>query len=241
MQRIALGSIALLVTVWGCATPSKPLSRPLPPPPLTIRPPKPVVPIPPPKPAPAEPVWRAPRAWYPKGGIERGRWTTIVVHHSDSPKSSPQGIDSWHRQRGWQGLGYHFVIGNGVNYPDGQVYVGPRWTRQQTGAHCKSTAGRYFGRYCPSNYFNERGVGICLIGDFESGRPTAAQLESLDRLIAFLCEQCDISTDRIYGHREVTRKTLCPGRYCNMDSIRRSARLAVMRYAGTAAASSMDN
>jgi N-acetylmuramoyl-L-alanine amidase len=243
MQRIALCSIALLVGLWGCVTPSKPTVTPLPPPPVVIRPPQPVVPIPPPvRPAPSAPAWSAPRSWYPWGGIERGRWTTIVVHHSDSDKSTPKGMDSWHRQRGWQnGLGYDFVIGNGVNYPDGQVYVGPRWTRQQTGAHCKSTAGRYFGHYCASNYFNEHGIGICLIGDFESSRPTAQQLEALDRLIAFLCQQCHISPDRVYGHREVTHKTLCPGRYCNMDSIRHSAHLAVARLNRATAASFSGN
>ena len=237
MQRIALCSIALLVGLWGCVTPSRPTSPPLPPPPVVIRPPQPVVPVPPPaKPAPAEPAWGTPRSWYPPHGVERGRWTTIVVHHSDSAKSTPQGMDSWHRQRGWEhGLGYHFVIGNGVNYPDGQVFVGPRWSGQQTGAHCKSKAGRYFGQYCTSNYFNEHGIGICLIGDFESGRPTARQLESLSRLIAFLSQECRISTDRIYGHGEVTHKTLCPGRFCNMDSIRRSVRLAASRRSDSAA------
>jgi hypothetical protein len=146
-------------------------------------------------------------------------------------------MDSWHRQRGWEhGLGYHFVIGNGVGFPDGQVFVGPRWSSQKTGAHCKSKAGRYFGRSCPSNYFNEHGVGICLIGDFETGRPTARQLETLSRLIAFLCQECRISPDRVYGHGEVTHKTACPGRYCSMDTIRRSARIAVAQRSGTAAA-----
>ena len=63
--------------------------------------------------------------WYPSGGIKR-RWQTIVIHHSASSRDTPAGMDAYHRNtRGWKnGLGYHFVIGNGVNTADGKVYVG---------------------------------------------------------------------------------------------------------------------
>ena len=40
-------------------------------------------------------------------------------------------IDHWHRDRGFDELGYHFVIGNGTNSGDGQIEVGPRWTKQK--------------------------------------------------------------------------------------------------------------
>jgi hypothetical protein len=34
----------------------------------------------------------------------------IIVHHSDSPDVPAATIDSWHLQKGWGGIGYHFVI-----------------------------------------------------------------------------------------------------------------------------------
>jgi hypothetical protein len=160
------------------------------------------------------------------GGIERHKWKVIVVHHSDSAKSSPQGMDSWHRQRGWEGLGYHFVIGNGVNYPDGKLFVGPRWRQQKTGAHTKASAGRYFSTFRADNFFNEHGVGICLIGDFEHGRPTARQLQTLQDLITVLAGATDARVTQVYGHGEVTHKTACPGRFMDMGALRRAVAAA---------------
>jgi len=236
MQRSAIGVLVFGMVLWGCG-PSRESTRlgPLPEPALETRAARPVTPRPRPPvvepPAPVEPQPApAPRGWLPPGGIEPGRWKAIIVHHSASRQATPQSMHRYHLlQRGWEnGLGYHFVIGNGVNYPDGEVYVGNRWSRQQTGAHCKTGAGRYLGTWRPENYFNEHAIGICLIGDFERERPTRAQLESLNRLLAFLCREAGISADCVYGHGEVTHKTACPGRYLNMNSVRREARQAVV-------------
>lgn len=180
-------------------------------------------PMPPanPLPQPREPAARTPAitrgfdpaAIRPSTPIARGRWQVIVVHHSASEVDSPASMDNYHRNsRGWdRGLGYHFVIGNGVNYPDGQVFVGQRWRLQETGAHCKAGAGRYFGVQRPSNFFNDNGIGICLVGDFQNGRPTARQLQTLTALVEHLCAQTGIPAGRVYGHGEVTKQTLCPG------------------------------
>lgn len=152
-------------------------------------------------------------ALIPPGGIEK-KWAVIVVHHSANPNDSPRSMDEYHRNtRGWDhGLGYHFVVGNGVNYANGKVFAGTRWKRQDTGAHCKAGSGRYFGVYRPDNFFNERGIGICLVGNFEGGSPSARQLDALQELITFLCAQTGIPPSRVYGHGEITHKTACPGR-----------------------------
>jgi len=164
-------------------------------------------------------------------------WQAIVVHHSSTPRDTPQSMNAYHLRRGWEnGLGYHFVIGNGVNYPDGKVYVGPRWKAQISGAHCKTGSGRFFGTRRPSGYFNDHGVGICLIGDLEHGRPTQKQLESLGELLAFLCDELDISPTNIHGHGEVTGKTKCPGKLTDMNGIRRlAARELAARRSGKSA------
>ena len=69
------------------------------------------------------------------------------MHHSASREVTPQSMDNYHRNvRGWSnGLGYHFVIGNGVNTTDGRIYTSSRWRQQISGAHCRSKSGRYFG------------------------------------------------------------------------------------------------
>lgn len=149
--------------------------------------------------------------WMPRGRLSN-RWECIVVHHSASDRSTPEGMRAYHmRDRGWDELGYHFVIGNGVGYPDGRVFVGERWKSQMHGAHCKT----------PGNYHNEHGVGICLIGNLENHPPTAKQLDSLARLLAFLSEKSHIPRSRIYTHGGVTNKTVCPGQHFSLSNVLR--------------------
>ncbi len=234
MQRIALilpiAVLALLVS--GCKSAARGHAGPVPDPVLDTGHRR---PLPPPnrrpvarrKVAPKKPVRRVagvPGDWYPTAGIRKDRWQCIVVHHSASPKDSPESMHRYHlSQKKWpNGLGYHFVIGNGVNYPDGAVFVGKRWKQQITGAHCKSGNGRFFGTWRQRNYFNTHGIGICLIGNFENNRPTAKQMQSLRRLIAFLTPEAKINPARVYGHGEITRKTACPGRL-QVAALRRSS------------------
>ena len=66
------------------------------------------------------------------------RWRYIVVHHSAGPTGSAAVFHRWHLKRGWRGLGYHFVIGNGTGSRDGEVEVGFRWRDQIDGADRKS-------------------------------------------------------------------------------------------------------
>ncbi len=148
--------------------------------------------------------------WIPRIGIS-STWRCIVVHHSASDKDTPRSMDAWHRRRGWDELGYHFVIGNGVGYPDGKVFVGPRWTDQRVGAHCKT----------PGAYYNEHGIGICLTGNFEKHRPTERQMQSLAKLVSFLQRQCGIPSSQVLLHGNITGKTQCPGRYFSISDLLR--------------------
>ncbi len=159
-------------------------------------------------PAPPVLVGDAPAEWMASGSHP---WEAIVIHHSASDVGGARVFDTAHRARGWDELGYHFVIGNGSQTPDGYVEVGSRWTKQKHGAHCKT----------PSNYYNDYGIGICLVGDFDQSPPTPAQMQSLRRLILFLSQRYHVSPDHIYGHREVRgTHTRCPGRYFPMNEVR---------------------
>ncbi len=151
--------------------------------------------------------------WLPVGRRISPRWTTIVLHHSATQRGGAKSFDKFHREaRGWDELGYHFVIGNGTDTRDGLVEVGSRWQKQKTGAHCK-TAG---------NYHNKHGIGICLVGDFTKSKPTPKQLASLSELLRFLCAESGISANMITSHGLVDPKTRCPGKHFPMLSIRKS-------------------
>lgn len=219
----SVGVLSLLAVLGGCVAPelhhvveSKPIAyyrKPVPPPPIHRHYPR---------PTPrgkrlieAKPRVRhtAPASWMPAGGRISSRWRTIVIHHSGTKAGSARSFDKYHREkRGWDELGYHFVIGNGTSTADGMVEVGSRWRKQKHGAHCKT----------PNNYYNLHGIGICLVGDFTVSRPTAKQLASLDNLLRFLSTEAKIPYSRVISHGEVNHKTQCPGRYFPMATLRRA-------------------
>ncbi len=207
-----------LATFAGCAAPHGGSISSLPDPVLIRRPAvasrlRPVRPVPP-RPVPERPVRVAgglPRGVDLPGGIRRD-WRYIVIHHSASESGNASQFDRYHRNvRGWNELGYHFVIGNGQGSGNGQIEVGPRWRKQKHGAHCKT----------PDNRFNDYGIGICLVGDFETGgRPSYAQMRALEKLVGHLMGVCGLSQSSIYTHGGVTHKTSCPGRNFSLQQLR---------------------
>jgi hypothetical protein len=145
--------------------------------------------------------------WLPLRHLEnKAKWNAIVVHHTATKTGSASIIDRIHKNRGFDGLGYDFIINNGNGNPDGLVEVGYRWKQQLTGAHCSS-------RTRNDNYWNRYSIGVVLVGNFEESYPTDRQYESLAELITFLKSRYTISKSNIYGHKQVPGcKTKCPGR-----------------------------
>ena len=214
--RCGGGCVVVAATLAGCASPKPAPMAPLPPRP-TVRA------MPPPVRAEPAPQVVSPRrrppasatvleSWFPGNGRISPRWTTIVIHHSATDRGSAPTFDKFHRQKGWDELGYHFVIGNGTETADGAIEVGTRWHSQKHGAHCKT----------PDNYFNEHGIGVCLVGDFTRQGPSRRQMESLHRLVRFLSYQCGIPPDRVTTHHAINRKTACPGSLFSIGVFRRS-------------------
>jgi len=160
-----------------------------------------------------------PSDWSPRAPARQWKW--IVIHHSASPTGSMIAFDKEHRAKGWDGVGYHFVIGNGTGSGDGQIEVTPRWPIQKWGAHAKTLDNRY----------NEYGIGICLVGNCDITQPTPAQLQSLNRLVAYLMQTYRVPTRNVIGHRD-TKATACPGRYVNVPAIRTRASQTIARANG---------
>lgn len=124
---------------------------------------------------------------------ERDVTDMIVIHHTgcNDIDASAEQIHGWHINNGWAGIGYHFVIRK-----DGTIERGrPEWA---VGSHA-------YGE-------NSHTIGIHLSGDFTQAYPTTEQVEKCALLIANLCEDYGIPTDRehIVGHGELM-STDCPG------------------------------
>lgn len=123
----------------------------------------------------------------------------ITLHCSATPSGKKVAVDvirSWHKQRGWHDIGYHFVI-----QPDGLIEEGR--PSKYVGAHVHK-----------ANYKN---LGICLIGNYKF---TQQQFTSLDTLLGILHLQHDIPKWAVWGHKEFESAEV-QGKTCpNMDMMR---------------------
>lgn len=112
----------------------------------------------------------------------------IVVHCSDSPLGrgdDAETIHRWHRERGWSGIGYHYVITE-----DGTVQNGrPEYW---SGAHVRN--------------HNRGSIGVCLIGDETF---TDEQFDALYELLVELCARHEKAA--VWGHRDLDPGRNCPG------------------------------
>ncbi len=134
--------------------------------------------------------------------VRRDNWARIVVHHSGIKYGNVKKYDAAHRRRGMQnGMAYHFLIGNGIDSGDGEIEIGPRWTKQLLGGHVK-------------NYrINLTAIGICLVGNFETDHPSRRQMEAFTQLMDWLRGEIVPNARKFAGHRELRgEQTICPGK-----------------------------
>lgn len=113
----------------------------------------------------------------------------IVIHCTDSPDDLDIGrkeIDKWHKDRGWSGIGYHFVVRR-----SGVIEVGR--LLDVTGAHVRG--------------HNRGSIGICWVG---RDRPTVKQYKSLLELATALTRLYKLPWDTVFGHTELDPMKTCP-------------------------------
>ena len=103
----------------------------------------------------------------------------IIIHCADTPNGKEfhnTDIDKWHKERGWSGIGYHYVICIDGTIEPGRDVALP-------GAHCEGN--------------NSNSIGICMIG---KDKFTQAQWEGLALLVNQLVTEYGIK--KITGHCE---------------------------------------
>ncbi|XP_030242953.1 peptidoglycan-recognition protein LB isoform X1 [Drosophila navojoa] len=124
----------------------------------------------------------------------------VIIHHSYIPAAcvttpdcmrSMREMQDFHQvDRGWNDIGYSFGIGG-----DGLIYTGRGFN--VVGAHAPK--------------YNDKSVGIVLIGDWRTELPPASMLQAAQDLIAFGVAKGYIDPSyKLLGHRQV-RDTECPG------------------------------
>ncbi len=139
-------------------------------------------------------------------------WKYIVLHHSANSTGNYDQIDHEHRKvLGYDGCGYHFVIGNGTGSDDGQIEVAQRWVNQKHGVHCRNAK---------NSEVDEYGIGICFVGDLDKEPPTPRQIAAAKALIAYLGTRYAIDRGHVETHAHLAATpTVCPGRFFPFDTL----------------------
>lgn len=137
--------------------------------------------------------------------LQPRRWRYIIVHHSGGASGDLDLLRRVHRERQPNDpidmIPYHFLIGNGQGMKLGEVIETSRWRKGLWGAHVRSVAR------------NARGIGICLIGNFETAEVPEPQYAALVDLTRKLMEEHRISSDNVTLHGATPgEQTLCPGK-----------------------------
>lgn len=120
---------------------------------------------------------------------------TIFIHCTATPGGKDvtvAEIDSWHRERGFDMIGYHYVIDN-----QGKIHKGRELT--QVGAHAKG--------------HNANSIGIAYVGgvdDDNNAKDTLRPIQKNAMSTLLLALKCVLQTPlKVKGHREVSNKA-CP-------------------------------
>ena len=114
----------------------------------------------------------------------------IILHHIEAEQATPEEIDTWHKENGWNGFGYNEYIRK-----DGTVYVG---------------RGDNIGAQCAG--MNSKSYGIAVEGNYNT------EFEMPDVQFKSLLERVEYNKSRFPNSVEITPHsrfvdTKCPGQY----------------------------
>ena len=126
--------------------------------------------------------------------------TLIVIHCSavrPDQTSSAKDIEKWHKDRGFNGIGYHYVIRR-----NGEIEPGR--PESVIGAHC----------HVKGQNHNKHSIGVCYEGGYDiRGQPadtrTAEQKAAMRQLLEDLHRRYPRAL--IVGHRDLNPGKKCPG------------------------------
>ena len=119
--------------------------------------------------------------------IQKMGQNRVAENAKEPPQKRKANIENW------PDVPYHFMIA-----PDGRIFEGrPVQYEPQSN----------------TEYALQGHIGVELMGNFETQRPSPQQLKSAVALVAWLCQQYNIDPSQIAGHRDrAENQTVCPGK-----------------------------
>ena len=124
----------------------------------------------------------------------------VIFHHSLSKDVSATIINNWHIERGFDCIGYHYVV-----RADGGIEIGR--DIKMVGAHA-------FGK-------NKDSIGVCITGNFNKHNPTDNQYYAAAYIYLYLC---GIYKKRLKIDFHRTGFEPCPGYKFNRGKLKKLIR-----------------
>jgi N-acetylmuramoyl-L-alanine amidase len=138
----------------------------------------------------------------------------IIVHHSlteDGQTVSWPAIRKYHVEvNGWKDIGYHA----GIELVNSRHEILLGRMENEPGAHCTG--------------FNDRSLGIVLLGNYDKAKPGAEALELLKKWCRSKMVVYNIPVEKVIGHwetyemRDMAPQKSCPGVFFSMADFRAS-------------------
>lgn len=130
--------------------------------------------------------------------MNRRKATTMIILHCSATREGQdikaETIKQWHKERGFDDIGYHYVIDL-----DGTIEKGR--DESLVGAHCKG--------------HNATSIGICYVGGCDKNmKPkdtrTPEQKAALIKIVKQMMGKYDIPIDHVYAHYQFCKYKDCP-------------------------------
>ena len=130
--------------------------------------------------------------------MNRRKATTMIILHCSATREGQdvkaKTIKQWHKERGFDDIGYHYVIDL-----DGTIEKGR--DEELVGAHCKG--------------HNATSIGICYVGGCDKNmKPkdtrTPEQRRSMLSLVRKLVNKYKIPVTQIWAHHDFDKHKACP-------------------------------
>ena len=130
--------------------------------------------------------------------MNRRKATTMIILHCSATREGQdvkaKTIKQWHKDRGFDDIGYHYVIDL-----DGTIEKGR--DEDLVGAHCKG--------------HNATSIGICYVGGCDKNmKPkdtrTPEQKQSMLSLVRKLVNKYKIPVTQIWAHHDFDKHKACP-------------------------------
>ena len=130
--------------------------------------------------------------------MNRRKATTMIIIHCSATREGQdikaKTIKQWHKERGFDDIGYHYVIDL-----DGTIEKGRE--EDLVGAHCKG--------------HNATSIGICYVGGCDKNlKPkdtrTPEQKRSMLSLVRKLVNKYKIPVTQIWAHHDFDKHKACP-------------------------------